>query len=167
MKKTMKSILALCVCLVAGTVAYAAVTFDPVSGTGFVGKGDVQSALGYNNAQLQEAAADLVFAYDSTVVTEVSWICTNSNNQNTQERERTTTSTIQGVVSVVARNNNNNQITGFNLDGYSGAPTTSTTTEGNPLNSCPSGPWSLTTPAGEPEVISSTSVLTVNGVELQ
>jgi hypothetical protein len=28
-------------------------------------------------------------------------------------------------------------------------------TEGNPLNSCPSGPWSLTTPAGDPEEVSS------------
>jgi hypothetical protein len=55
-----------------------------------------------------------------------------------------------------------NQITGFNLTGYSGTPTSSSTTEGNPLNSCPSGPWTLTTPAGDPEVVSSTSALEVS-----
>ena len=41
--------------------AHAAVTFDPATGTGFVGKGAVQSALGYNNAHLQKNASTLVF----------------------------------------------------------------------------------------------------------
>jgi len=61
-----------------------------------------------------------------------------------------------------------NQITGFNLLRYSDTPTVtaSSITEGNPLNSCPSGPWSLTTAAGDPVEISSetTGGLTVNGV---
>lgn len=148
----------------AAVLAFAAVTFDPATGTGFVGKGDVQLALGLNNAQLQAQAASLQFASVSTVVTEVSWVCTNDRNENTQSRERTTTTSIQGVVSSVARERN--QITGFNLTGYSGTPTESSTTEGNPLNSCPSGPWTLTTPAGDPEVVSSSSALTVNGVKL-
>jgi hypothetical protein len=135
-------------------VVFAAVTFDPITGEGFVGKGDVQLAYGWNNKALQHNADDVDFRANSVVVTEVSWICTNSNNENTQERERTTTTSIAGVVSSVARVKN--QITGFNLTGYSGTPTESSTTEGNPLNSCPSGPWSLTTPAGDPEVVSST-----------
>jgi hypothetical protein len=100
----------------------------------------------------------------STVVTERTWICTNSNNQSTQERERTTTTSIQGVLESVARERN--QITGFTLSGYDGTPTSSSTTAGNQLNSCPGGPWTLTTPAGDPEVISSTSALTVNDVPL-
>jgi hypothetical protein len=144
--------------------ASAAVTFDPATGTGFVGKGDVQLALGLNNPQLQAQAGSLQFASVSTEVTEVSWVCTNDRNENIQERERTTTTSIEGVVSSVARERN--QITGFNLTGYSGTPTASSTTEGNPLNSCPSGPWSATTPAGDPVVVSSSSVLTVNGVAL-
>jgi hypothetical protein len=144
--------------------ALAAVTFDPATGTGFVGKGDVQQALGWNNKQLQDNAESLAFEATSEVVTERSWICTNTNNENTQVRERTTTTSIQGVVSATERERN--QITGFNLTGYSGTPTESSTTEGNPLNSCPSGPWSLTTPAGDPVVVSSTSSLTVNGVAL-
>lgn len=45
----------------------AGVTFDPTTGTGFVGKGDVQSAFGWNNAQLQANAAGIGFVYDETV----------------------------------------------------------------------------------------------------
>jgi hypothetical protein len=142
-----------------------AVTFDAESGVGFVGKGDVQLALGLNNAQLQAQAASLQFTSESTIVTEVSWVCTNDRNENTQERERTTTTSIQGVLSSVARERN--QITGFNLNGYVGAPTPSASTDGPPVNSCPSGPWTLTSPAGAPETISSTSALKVNGVLLQ
>jgi hypothetical protein len=147
------------------TTAYAAWTFDPATGTGFVGKGDVQLALGYNNKQLQDNAGSLVFTYESEVVTEVSWICTNSNNENTQERERTTTTTESGVANAVARERN--QITGFNLTGFTSSTPVESTTEGNQLNSCPSGPWSLTTPAGAPVVVSSEGGLMVNGVPLQ
>jgi hypothetical protein len=153
------------VAALSAVAAYAAVTFDPATGTGFVGKGDVQLALGLNNAQLQAQAGSLQFASVSTVVTEVSWICTNDRNEQTQERERTTTTSIQGVLSSVARERN--QITGFFLTGYNGVPTSSSTTEGPGVNTCPSGPWTLTTPAGDPEVVSSSTVLTVNGVDLQ
>jgi len=60
-----------------------------------------------------------------------------------------------------------NQVTGFILNGYLGGVTPTTVTEGQPLNSCPSGPWTLTTPAGDPEIISEESDgLTVNGVAL-
>jgi hypothetical protein len=147
------------------TAAYAATTFDPETGTGFVGKGDVQLLYGWNNKQLQENAESVQIRVNSEVVTEVSWICTNSSNQNTQVRERTTTTSTPGVVTTVGRERN--QITGFNLTGYSGTPAESTTTEGNQLNSCPSGPWSLTTPAGEPELVSSTSGLqvSIDGIE--
>src|SRR5918996_4693526 len=39
------------------TAAFALVTFDPSTGTGFVGKGDVQTAFGWNNKQLQNNAS--------------------------------------------------------------------------------------------------------------
>jgi hypothetical protein len=147
------------------TLALAAVTFDSGSGTGFVGKGDVQLALGLNNAQLQAQADSLVFAYTDSVVTEVSWECT-KDGVNTQERERTTTTTTQGIVTGVARVRN--QITGFNMMGYTDGAATSTTTDGPPLNSCPNpNSTYLMTPAGEPVEVSSTGGLTVNGVALQ
>jgi hypothetical protein len=145
--------------LVASSV-FAAVTFDPATGSGFVGKGDVHLVYGWNNKQLQDNAEDVEFRAKSEVVTEVSWICTNENNQNIQERERTTTTSIQGLVDSIARDKN--QITGFILDGYSETPTPSSTTDGPAVNSCPSGPWSLTTPAGDPEEVSSTSTLEVS-----
>ena len=46
----------------AGSAAHASVTIDS-AGKGFVGKGDVQTALGYNNSALQKAvdAKSLVF----------------------------------------------------------------------------------------------------------
>jgi hypothetical protein len=144
-----------------GSAAIAEVRFDAETGTGFVGKGDVQLALEWNNKELQDNANDVQFQVNSEVVTEVSWICTNSNNQNEQVRERTTTSSVQGVVDSVARVRN--QITGFILEGYDGDPIVGTpSTEGPAVNSCPSGPWSLTTPAGDPEVVSSTGGLQVS-----
>lgn len=144
--------------------AMAAVTFDAGTGTGFVGKGDVQLALNMNNKQLQDAANSLDFEAVSSTVTEQSWVCTKDNG-NINERSRTTTTSIQGVVEAVARERN--QITGFNLLGYLGAATvTIGATDGPALNSCPSQ-WVLTTPAGDAEVVENSSVLTVNGVPLQ
>src|SRR5918999_3996182 len=138
------------------TTAYAAVTFDPTTGQGFVGKGDVQLAFGWNNKQLQTNAAGVSFEFESVAVTEVSWVCTNDRNENIQERERTTTTTTTDVVNSIARERN--QITGFNLLGFDEESSTeSSTTEGPPVNSCPSGPWRLTSPAGDPEVISEES----------
>jgi hypothetical protein len=151
---------------VMATAAYAIVTFDPQTGAGFVGKGDVQLVYGWNNKALQDNAGSVQFRATSTVVTERSWVCTNDNNQTTQERERTTTTSIQGVLDEIARVKN--QITGFNLTGYDGTPTESPpVTDGPPLNSCPMGPWTLTTPAGDPVPVSSTTVVevSINGTD--
>ncbi len=135
-------LLVIALVLVTATVAFAAVTFEPATGTGFVGKGDVQLIYGWNNKQLQDKA--VLVQFRATDVTERSWECTNTNNQKVQERERTTTTT--QLVSKIDRVRN--QITGFILEGFTGTPTSST--DGPPLNSCPSGPWVLTMPAGDP-----------------
>jgi hypothetical protein len=163
--KKMKTIGALGAITLA-SVAYAAVTFDPLTGMGFVGKGDVQLALGYNNAQLQDNAGSLVFEMETTVVTEVSWECTNDRNEKIQVRQQTTTVETQAVLSSISRVKN--QITGFFLTGFFGTPTQTSETEGPPLNSCPSaaGSWSLTLPAGDPVEVFRSTVLTVNNVPL-
>lgn len=137
--------------------ASAAVTFAPATGVGFVGKGDIQVPYNLSNAQLQAQAGSVSFATVSTTVSEVSWVCTNTKNENIQERERTTTTSTSGVVNGVARDGKK-QVTGFNLLGYVGTPVESSTTDGNPLNSCPTN-WVLTSPAGAPEVISSAGEL--------
>lgn len=136
------------------SMAGAAVELND-DGTGFVGKGDVQLVYGWNNKQLQDNA-DMV-QFRSTIVSERSWECTNSKNQRVLERERTTTTT--QVVSKVDRVRN--QITGFILSGYTGPAVTST--EGPPLNSCPSGFWSLTSPAGDPVVLGSSLQVSIDG----
>ncbi len=137
-----------------------AITFDAATGVGFVGKGDVQFTFNWNNKTLQERADAVQFRYSSAEVSEVSWICTNSKNENTQERERTTTSSVQGVVESVARERN--QITGFKLLGYDGdATVTDSNTEGPKLNSCPTN-WILTTPAGDPTIVSSFTTFQVS-----
>lgn len=137
--------------------ATAAVTFDPATGTGFVGKGDVQLAFNLSNKDLQLKADSVSFTTVSTTVSEVSWVCTNTRNENLQERERTTTTSTSGVVDGVARDGKK-QVTGFNLLGYVGDPVKSSTTEGPGLNTCPTN-WVLTSSAGDPEVISSTGEL--------
>ncbi|MBC7291530.1 MAG: hypothetical protein H5T83_09410 [Actinotalea sp.] len=146
--------------VVTGAAAASAYTVDD-AGHGFVGKGEVQLALGWNNKALQTNAGQVDFFYASETVTEVSWICTNANNEKTQPRSRTTTATVQGLLDAAARDGKQ-QITGFFLNGFDGVVVTSDpVTAGDPLNSCPSGPWSLTTPAGEPELVSSTGGLYV------
>ncbi len=132
--------------------------FVDADGYGFCGKGDVQLVYGWNNKQLQDNANLVQFR--ATSVTEVTWECTNSNNQMVQERSRTTTT--RGVVTTVARERN--QVTGFYLMGFDG--TTTTSTGGPPLNSCPSGPWSLTSPAGDPVPVGSGGLqVSINGTD--
>jgi hypothetical protein len=122
------------VLVLAASAVSAAVTFDAETGTGFVGKGDVQSLFGWNNKAFQESALGVEFRVSS--ITETTWDCWNSNNDKIQERSRA--ETIQGVIMTEARTNN--QITGFILNGYASGSVASA--EGPELNSCPSGPWS-------------------------
>ena len=71
-KKTFMLLVGIVAALALAGVAAASVTFDPTcpytpsNGTGtcgFVGKGDVQLALGYNNSQMQKNAGSLLFTY--------------------------------------------------------------------------------------------------------
>jgi hypothetical protein len=157
--KLIVSIVVLTVLLVSATAAFAAVIFDPETGTGFVGKGDVQLVYAWNNKQLQDNAASVQFRANSEVVSEVSWVCT-KDEDHIQERARTSTSSIAGVLASIAREKN--QITGFNLTGYDGDPLIEEGEwDGPKLNSCPNG-WTLTTPAGDPEVVSSTGGMQVS-----
>lgn len=139
--------------------ATAAVTFDPDSATGFVGKGDIQLAFNLNNNELQTKAGGVSFAAVTEKVTVVTWECTNLKNEKIQPRLETTTSTTAGVVSVVMRDNKK-QVTGFKLTGFDqNASTTTSTTDGPEPDSCPDK-WELTSPAGDPVDLPSISSLT-------
>ncbi|GAA4452981.1 hypothetical protein GCM10023156_23210 [Novipirellula rosea] len=153
--------MALIACLSVSTIAYSA-WYVNGDGTGFVGKGDVQLVYGWNNAQLQTNAGAVTFRALIIEQSEVSWECTNANNEKIQERSRTTTTTIGGLLSSVTRVKN--QVTGFNLEGFNGAPNSSSVTEGPKLNSCPApaSTWSLTTPAGDPVAVGEATLLEVS-----
>jgi hypothetical protein len=174
--------------VVAGS-ALAAITFDPATGTGFVGKGDVQLVYGWNNKQAQDNASSVDFRAFSTVVSEVTWQCRNDNigqDGQAQEKERTTTTETQGLVTTVARENSKGKdgpVTGFYLNGYEGTVSVTETTDGPkaPIynettgqwelqpGSCPANPsgWYLSVPPGDPvideEASSGGLEVTING----
>jgi hypothetical protein len=111
MKKFFQAAAALALCATVGVVSYAAVDVDG-DGVGFVGKGDVQLALGWNNRKLQDNHGTVAFR--ANVATEYKWLCANNGG----EHQKTTKTTAFGLVSYAARERN--QITGFTLDGFNG-----------------------------------------------
>lgn len=111
--------------LALATPASAAVTFNSADGTGFVGKGDVQLAFGWNNSALQKNAAGISFSYDAEDT--YSGVCTWTTGEGTKGEKTHNVSHKRktSVASNVAYDPRvKNQITGFNLTGF-GATTTS------------------------------------------
>jgi hypothetical protein len=148
MKRTIRGLaVAVAATMILAVGAFAAVTFDPATGTGFVGKGDVQLVYGWNNKQLQDNASTVDFRVSSESIT--SWTCSKPNPGNPDQPDivnlRSSTVTTQGLVTNVARETSkgkNGPITGFNLTGYDGSTTTTTT--GDALGSCPAVPSGFT-----------------------
>jgi hypothetical protein len=151
-----KRLAAACGLVSAFVVAMAAITFDPETGEGFVGKGDVQLVYGWNNRQLQQNALNVQFRAASEVVTEYTWECIKESPfERIRERSTSTTSTVEALVSSIARERN--QITGFLLTGYEeGSFTSTTSTQGPALNTCPGVPWVYVEGSTESQIISST-----------
>jgi hypothetical protein len=119
--------------------AGSAMAYDiDASGNGFVGKGEVQLAFGWNNKQLQDKAGDVSFRLASTSSTAYSWTCDRDAGPQTNERSNTTTTTTQGLVDGVARDGKK-QFTGFNLFGFDGPVTESEERDGPKAYECPSG----------------------------
>jgi hypothetical protein len=147
----------------AAAAAFAAVTFDPATGTGFVGKGDVQTVFGWNNKALQDNADYVDFRYNS--VTEASWQCSRPHpsqegEEIVQNRNRTTS--VQGVLTTVARDNSRGKdgpVTGFYLNGWEGDPVSDT--EGPAFESCPADPSGFTLVPGSTVVVESGTGLAV------
>lgn len=114
--------------LLAPIMVLASVTFDPFTGKGFVGKGDVQIPFGWNNAQLQANALQVSFTYSATntyTVTEA-WATGNPDNPWTLNSHTTTipvdysiSSTLDGSPRQVK---GQRQFTGFILTGFIGDP---------------------------------------------
>lgn len=146
-----KSILCTALLAIAATAAMASVTFDPATGTGFAGKGDVQLTFGWNNAVLQKNADGVQFRTTRTSVLDRTWTCDRDAGPQLLNLERTRTITIVRLLDSVGRLKA--QITGFNLLGYAGDPNITTTVETTvngqssdtmlPFEQCPAG-WTLT-----------------------
>jgi hypothetical protein len=111
--------------LFAGTAA-ATVTFDPNTGTGFVGKGDVQNAFGWNNAQLQANAGGVTFSYNTTDT--YSAVCEFVTGTGTHQQTHDVTiprhTSVNDTVEYDARTHK--QVDGFILTGFGTTSTTGT-----------------------------------------
>jgi hypothetical protein len=145
--KILKTTLGITACLAVAGVTYAAVILNP-DGTGFVGKGNVQTIYGWNNKALQDNAGDVMFRAFSETETVSTWTCSRINAAGREvvtPRNNETTLTTPGLLSKLPREKSNGKdgpITGFNLLGYDGTPLVVPVTDGQPLYSCP--------PAGGP-----------------
>jgi hypothetical protein len=79
----------------------------------FVGKGDVQRALGLNNSELQAGKFSFAFRADDTYNVTCQWTAGQSGNTQIKVRERAVTSEV--VTDSKTRKNPQGNITGFNL----------------------------------------------------
>ena len=68
MKRSVTTVASLVAVGLLTAATYLTITYDPTTGTGFVGKGDVQLVLGLNNAKIQAAAASLNFTQQTTEI---------------------------------------------------------------------------------------------------
>ena len=99
-----------------------AYTLDTAAGTGFVGKGEVQQVMGWNNKTLQENASNVVFTYEST--DDYSAVCTFVTGEGTRGEKThnvahtTETAVIASVNGDPRQTKGQNQFTGFNLAGF-------------------------------------------------
>ena len=108
--------------MIASTVS-AAVTFD-ASGSGFVGKGDVQTMYGWNNKQMNDRAGSISFKAEQKVTEYYVWECVSTTNERITERSNRVTTFQRPITDTVARDKKNN-VTGFSLKGSPGTSTTS------------------------------------------
>ena len=145
----------------ASAVAFASVSFDPATGTGFVGKGDVQLVYGWNNKQLQDNAGAVGFQATSVSRVFATWTCDSDAGPQTQHRLNFTTTSTQKVPATIARERN--QVTGFILNGYSGTPTVTEQTIGPSLGYCSPSWTAINLVQGEPVPVSSGLQVCVNG----
>lgn len=118
-----KSIIAMAAAAaVMSSAAYALVTFDPATGQGFVGKGDIQLLTGWNDQALQKNAGDVSFVFaaeeeykfDCTFTVEVGR--DKVLEPRTQNRGRETS--VNSSVALETRVNKLQKVTGFVLNGF-------------------------------------------------
>jgi hypothetical protein len=169
MKKYIVAMAAL-VALAVPTAAFATVTVN--DGVGHVDKGDVQSALKWNNQDFDKNVGTLTFSRTMTRTTDNVWSCTNGVGE--QHAYRVTVMN-QPMSKTEIKSSNGKQITGWDLAGAMPAPYAVISDTGTPANvlTCPAGssldftkPLSINQ-IGVAKYTSYTyGGLTVNGVDL-
>jgi hypothetical protein len=107
--------------------ASASVTVN-ADGTGFVGKGDVQTAFGWNNAKLQTEALAGHLSFTSVSTETWEWDETWDTGIGTRgfKHHEVTKSTVNSINAVLNYSNRqHSQVDGIFLEGFNGAPTVS------------------------------------------
>ena len=114
--------------LAISTAALAAVTFDPATGTGFVGKGDVQLAFGWNNAAAQANVNGVSFSYATETTYDVTceWDTVAGKSGKVIHHVVAQTKQVNSASDVQSSARKTGQWTGYNLNGFG-----TTTTSGN------------------------------------
>jgi hypothetical protein len=121
------------------SAALATVTFDSSTGTGFVGKGDVQIAFGWNNKAAQDNAKAVAFSLETDDMYDVTceWDTTTGHGL---IHHGVTNHKHQGVNASVAYDARmKNQYTGYTLSGFTGTPTITGQAAPSVGDSCPEG----------------------------
>jgi hypothetical protein len=139
------------------------VAFDPQAGTGTVSEESVRDVLDWDQDELNENAERVQFRAAS--VTEVTWECTNHNNQVRQERSQTTT--MYALVTLIERDGD--AVQGFVITGYDDAdPIVETNVkrldycpaiDNNNTNNDNPDNWWLSKPAGEPQPVGDVTLM--------
>ena len=126
MKRTTKIVALAAIALFAtAAVASASVAVD-ATGNGVVGKGDVQYAIGGNNAAFDTYAPSVKFTVKTETVWHQVYRCNGVDYIND-----ITNKSVQRIAASALESANGKQITGWNLTGPEGAVTSSTTTYSN------------------------------------
>jgi hypothetical protein len=143
MKKYIVAIGAL-VALAVPTAAIANVVVNP-DGTTSIGKGDVQTALGYkNDAAFQADAKNITFSYGSDVTQMIADIkCSAANVMGPDDPFDTAHNVVSSTVTpnavnVKALTNGAGKVTGYTATGITSGTPTTTSTFGN-WSTCPAG----------------------------
>jgi hypothetical protein len=111
--------------VLAGAASASAYTIDS-SGVGWVGKGEVQSAYGWNNKAMQDNTGGVTFVYEATATYSVTCEFDNPGGHHVINNPRHTA--VDATVSGEARNNSKGKagpMTGWYLTGFG-----TTTTDG-------------------------------------
>jgi hypothetical protein len=120
-KLSLAAVLSVAVGLAAYGAALFDIDFDVSDGTGFVGKGDVQAAFGWNNHDLQENADDVWFSVNltNTYTYVCFWLTGPAHNRREHRVTRTVEVGVSGDIVHTVRRNPQDGATGFVLNGYS------------------------------------------------